>query len=156
MGMMLSAIFEKAQTALAIGPLLMMPIMLVAGLLANTDRLEPGWIWLEYLSFMRYAFKAYTLNEYSHLPVMDGPRYKSGHDAIRLLGFTKHTDRWEVDAAVLVSIMVFLRIMGSIALWYHGTKNNAKLPYQRNFQRHSGGGHADDAKSVHAAEVGQA
>jgi hypothetical protein len=32
-------------------------------------------------------------------------------------------------------MMAFLRIMGSIALWYHGTKNNAKLPYPANFQK---------------------
>jgi hypothetical protein len=142
MGMMLSAIFEKAQTALAIGPLLMMPIMLVAGLLANTDRMEPGWIWLEYLSFMRYAYKAYILNEYEHLPVMDGPRYKTGWDAVRVLGFTKSSDRWQVDAGVLFSMMVFLRVMGSLALWYHGTKNNAKLPYPSNFQKQSRAGGA--------------
>jgi ABC-type multidrug transport system permease subunit len=134
-GMMLSAVFEKAQTSLALGPMIMMPIMLVAGLLANTERMEPGWIWLEYMSFMRYAYKAYILNEYNHLPVMDGPRYKTGWDAVRGLGFTKHSDRWEVDVGVLVAMMAFLRIMGSIALWYHGTKNNAKLPYPSNFMK---------------------
>jgi ABC-type multidrug transport system permease subunit len=134
LGMMLSAIFKDAQTSMAMGPMIIMPLILVAGLLANTERLEPGWIWLEYMSPVRYAFKAYIRNEYMHLPVLDGPRYKTGWDVVRGLGFTKDSDRWQVDVGAMVAYMMLFRVLGSAALWYHGTKNNAKLPYQRNFQ----------------------
>ncbi len=38
-----------------------MPLAFVGGLFANTDRLEPGWIWLEYISFPRYVFKSFPI-----------------------------------------------------------------------------------------------
>jgi len=135
LGMLLSAIFKKAEVALALGPMIAMPLVLVAGLLANTARLEPGWIWFEYMSFFRYAFKGMILNEFNHLPKLAGPRFLTGDSVIQMLGFTKSTDRWQVGVAVNIAYMIFFRILGSSALYWHGLQTHSRLPYADNLRK---------------------
>jgi len=134
-GMLLSAAFEKAQMSLALGPLILMPIMLVAGLLANTERLEPGWVWLEYMSFVRFTYKGLILNEFEHLPHLAGPKFLTGEAVIELLGFTKSTDRWQVDVGANIGYMLFFRVAGSFALYWHGRQTQNRLPYADNFHK---------------------
>jgi hypothetical protein len=42
-GLFAAALFPRPEIAFTITPLMLMPQMLVGGLFANTERLEPGW-----------------------------------------------------------------------------------------------------------------
>ena len=55
------------QLAIAGIPVTMLPLLLAGGLLANKDRLDPNWLWLETLSFAAYAYEASMINEFSDL-----------------------------------------------------------------------------------------
>ena len=56
------------QLAIAGIPVTMLPLLLAGGLLANKDRLDPSWLWLETLSFAAYGYEAIMINEFSARP----------------------------------------------------------------------------------------
>jgi ABC-type multidrug transport system permease subunit len=153
LGMLLSATFSNANSALAVGPLIVMPLSIVSGLFANTKRLEPGWVWLTYLSFMRYTFKSLIRNEFLHLPSLAGPRYADGQAVIRALGFTKTSDKWGINTVINLGIMAVLRIAGSIMLWVHARRQQATLPFLENYDDMMD---ADEADGGSAAAAGNA
>jgi ABC-type multidrug transport system permease subunit len=63
-GMLAISFFPSLDIAMAVVPLLMLPLSIVAGLFANTDRLDPYWLWLMYISFPRYAYQGLFLVEF--------------------------------------------------------------------------------------------
>lgn len=64
LGLAISATVSSFQLASALAPLLIVPMMMAAGLMANTDRLHPYWWWLEKISFVRYGFVLLAHNEF--------------------------------------------------------------------------------------------
>lgn len=63
-GYFLSSVFSKPENAIAASPNLLMPFMLFAGLLVNSNH-YPAWIsWFQYTSPIRYALEALVRNEF--------------------------------------------------------------------------------------------
>eukprot|EP01116_Phalansterium_solitarium_P025396 TRINITY_DN9690_c0_g1_i2.p1 TRINITY_DN9690_c0_g1~~TRINITY_DN9690_c0_g1_i2.p1 ORF type:complete len:775 (-),score=298.36 TRINITY_DN9690_c0_g1_i2:371-2695(-) len=58
LGLMMSCAIKSPQTVSRIQPLVMLPFMLFSGFYLNADSVPKWLIWLEYLSFMRYGFRA--------------------------------------------------------------------------------------------------
>lgn len=88
-GQVIGALFDSAESACGIAPVLMTPFMLFAGFLTNVDT-YPRWIaWFQYLSPIRYGFEAAMHNEFDNfheLPIyVPNPiKFLNFH-----LGFTK-------------------------------------------------------------------
>ncbi|KAF8277999.1 hypothetical protein TcBrA4_0118820 [Trypanosoma cruzi] len=72
-GLMFATFFESSTTAFAIVPVIFLPMLVVAGLFANTQRLVPYWVWLNYLSFPRHAYLGVFVNEFQRLHVICDP-----------------------------------------------------------------------------------
>jgi ABC-type multidrug transport system ATPase subunit/ABC-type multidrug transport system permease subunit len=140
LGAVISAAFQSLEVALAFGPFVMMPIILMSGQFANTDRLEPGWVWLMHLSFVRYAFKGVIRNEFLNIPegTLQGPIYHSGKEVVQLLNFTKEWDRWQVGIGMMFAIMAALRVLGTLSLMYHAYNVRSRLPYALNYAKSRG------------------
>lgn len=68
LGYLISSAFTNASLALAIAPVLAMPLMLVGGFFANSDTM-PSWIqYFSYVSPFKYAFNNIAKLEFSNNP----------------------------------------------------------------------------------------
>ena len=64
-GYIISAVAgDNVAVAFALTPIGIVPLMLFAGLLLNLDSTPPYFIWLEFISFMRWGFEAAMINEW--------------------------------------------------------------------------------------------
>ena len=66
-GMAISCGIDSYVVASGTTPLILIPLMMAAGLLASTERLRPEWYWLEKLSFMRHSFLLMAKNEFENV-----------------------------------------------------------------------------------------
>eukprot|EP01127_Copromyxa_protea_P017691 TRINITY_DN5431_c0_g1_i1.p1 TRINITY_DN5431_c0_g1~~TRINITY_DN5431_c0_g1_i1.p1 ORF type:complete len:641 (-),score=112.28 TRINITY_DN5431_c0_g1_i1:49-1971(-) len=62
---MIVGIFPNPAVAINLFPLMVIPLMLFAGFYLNSDNTPPYFIWVEYISFMKYAFRCVARNEFS-------------------------------------------------------------------------------------------
>lgn len=131
-GLMFATFFRNAQAAFAMMPLIFLPLFVVAGLFANTARLVPYWIWLNYLSFPRHAFLGAFNNEFGRLPVICDPvtsscPYASGEQVIQKMGF----EGWEYWQT-FVSLIVYyfgVNFIGATSLYLQGRARRGKLNF---------------------------
>ena len=66
LGYMISSIFNKPETAVALAPLITLPMSLFGGYISNTSTI-PSWInWFQYISPIRYAFECMVHNEFDN------------------------------------------------------------------------------------------
>ena len=130
-GILLSAFFPKAEVAMTIAPLVIMPMILVSGLFANTDRLEPTFIWITRISFLRYAFMAMCKNEFGKVGSMcpQGQRcqYSTGDEVLKFLGFDDYG--WGLDMLALYLIILFMEVSAAASLAYQGFRLRANLKF---------------------------
>lgn len=131
-GLMCASVFPTAEAAFAAVPLVFMPLSIVAGLFANTDRLDPYWIWLNYLSFPRFAYTALFTNEFGKIGEICGAGnpcpYPSGDFVIRLYGF--EDDSWERSAWVLALFTIGFKVIGAFSLWVQGRAKAGNLRFE--------------------------
>lgn len=66
-GLAASSLIDNYVLLTGVVPMLILPMMMVAGFMASTDRVRPYWIWLEKISFVRHGFILLAKNEYSNL-----------------------------------------------------------------------------------------
>jgi ABC-type multidrug transport system permease subunit len=57
LGYLIGSVAPTVGAALALGPLLLMPLVIFGGLLINVDDIDPWFVWISYLSFVRYGFE---------------------------------------------------------------------------------------------------
>lgn len=137
-GLLATAFFPTAEVAMAFVPMMLMPMMIVSGLFANTDRLDPGFLWLNYISFPRYAFTAIAVNEYSRIDSLcddpaGGCTYQNGAEVIAFLGFQDNS--WELSCIILACLLVAFRLLASLCLYVQGANRRAALSFQSNFTK---------------------
>ena len=107
-GYFLSSIFDKEEMAVALAPVIIMPLMLFGGFFSNAGS-YPDWIgWFQYISPIKYSLEALIWNEF------DGRKYgaKDVH-LIERLGFELGIGKC---LAILAGLTVFLRIVSMICL----------------------------------------
>ncbi|KAH9600687.1 ABC transporter-like [Trypanosoma melophagium] len=134
-GLMFATFFDTATTAFALVPVILLPLFLVAGLFANTARLYPTWVWLNYLSFPRHAYLGVFNNEFGRLgticdPVTPTCLYANGQAVILKMGF-ENWHYWQTFVA-LIFYQMGLAIIGSISLYIQGMKRRGRLSFTKN------------------------
>ena len=65
-GYFVSSIFEKDEMAVAIAPVIMMPMMLFGGQFANSGNIQAWISWFQYISPIRYGYEALCRNEFEN------------------------------------------------------------------------------------------
>ncbi|CEL98098.1 unnamed protein product [Vitrella brassicaformis CCMP3155] len=127
LGYLVSTACTSVAVALALGPLIAMPLMLFGGFFVNTDTIGPGWVWLEYLSFFKYGFSAFATvvwtfpeNQAIECGGTDC-RFRDGNDVLKFLAVRKD-DLWERDVPVLAAMVVGFNLIALIFFWYQGRK----------------------------------
>uniref|UniRef100_A0A7S1MF97 ABC transporter domain-containing protein n=2 Tax=Neobodo designis TaxID=312471 RepID=A0A7S1MF97_NEODS len=152
-GLWAAAMFPSTEIAMTLTPLFLMPMMLVGGLFANTERLEPGWVWLNYISFPRYAYKAFFVNEFTHMDNLcpaGNCRYTSGDEVIKVFGFDKDVvDTVWFNIVMLLVMMLVLRVLGALGLALQGRKTRSRLVFEENYRK----GHKNSSDTVEMEPV---
>jgi hypothetical protein len=137
-GLFTASLFPRPEIAMTITPLFLMPQMLVGGLFANTERLEPGWVWLNYISFPRYGFKAFVTNEFDHAKQLcpeGGCRFENGQDVLKYYGFDKETDKTWFCIILMLVIMLVFRVCGALGLYIQGAMRRSELVFEGNYKK---------------------
>ncbi|XQJ25948.1 ATP-binding cassette protein subfamily G, member 4, putative [Leishmania guyanensis] len=134
-GLMFATFFKQSQAAFAMVPLILLPLFIVAGLFASTDRLYPYWVWLNYLSFPRHAYLGVFTNEFERLTVICSPvtplcTFPDGQSVIEHMGF-QNWRYWQSFIALIV-YQIGLRFIGATSLFFQGRKRRGKLQFVKN------------------------
>ena len=67
-GMMIVNLIPNPQIALQVFPLLFMPLMIFSGFYLNKENTPKYFIWVQYISFIKWAFQGIVLNEFTDVP----------------------------------------------------------------------------------------
>ena len=107
-GHFISVLFTSPETAVAVSPVIILPLMILGGFMANSGTV-PSWIgWLQYVSPIRYSFEASLQNEFSfrpNVPQMFNPNY--------MLGFTLG---YAATMFLMLAVALTLRVLCTIIL----------------------------------------
>jgi ABC-type multidrug transport system ATPase subunit/ABC-type multidrug transport system permease subunit len=123
-GLTISAIVPNMDVAMAVTPLFQVWLMLFSGFYAYSDSI-PIWLrWMNYLSFLRYAFQALVLNEFSGTTfrcetselVMGICPTTRGEQVINRLSM-QDANVW-VNTGMIFAMWLIFRIWGYLALRY--------------------------------------
>lgn len=119
-GTFISAVFDDVAIALAVLPLVLLPVLLFSGLFVNSGNF-PVWLsWLQWASPVRYAFSGLLRNQFNNYTFNNCPGETaeecSGQRAINQLGFNNDLPIG-VFIAILSGIYVLLIAGGYLALF---------------------------------------
>ena len=133
LGMFFASLFADLGIALAITPLILLPLMLFSGLYVNVGNIPVYFSWIQYISPMKYAFQASMINEMKGLKLP--PPIFTGDNVLQQFGLTKDGLGLDGNMAILVSFWFGLVMLSYIALWRvtRRYKSNVKIlstPYQ--------------------------
>jgi ATP-binding cassette subfamily G (WHITE) protein 1/ATP-binding cassette subfamily G (WHITE) protein 2 len=143
MGLLVGIKAKDATTAISSVPLVVIPFMLFSGFLINVDSTPPYFIWIEYLSPIKYCFQGIAINEFTDLtftcssdqkvPILDSNgtivdyecRVPDGESVIESLSF-QDVEIYQ-DFVALIVLYLGYRILGFVALLrqVRSTKANA-------------------------------
>lgn len=119
-GTFISAIFDDVAMALAVLPLVLLPVLLFSGLFVNSGNF-PVWLsWLQWGSPVRYAFSGLLRNQFGHYTFNNcsgTSEQCSGWRAIEQLGFSNDLPIG-FFIAILSGIYLILVIAGYLVLLY--------------------------------------
>jgi len=118
LGYAISAVAPTVGVALAIAPLIMMPLLIFGGFFVNTDSIPKYFIWLEYMSFFKYGFEAIVVNEWNGKTIGCDTgeicALTSGAQVIQSLGL--NADNFGRDLGVLAILLIGFRVIAYLFL----------------------------------------
>lgn len=122
-GMLLTCAILDTGIVIKIQPMIVLPLMIFSGFFVNADSVRNYFVWLDALSFLKYAFRGSCNAIFSmgKTLVFDCPasgcRFANGHEVLVSLNFIGHPI-WE-DAIILLGYGTAVHIFAFIALYIH-------------------------------------
>ncbi|XP_052810071.1 protein white-like isoform X2 [Mya arenaria] len=122
-GYIVSAAANSVTTALAIAPPLMIPLMMFGGFFLNSDSIPVYFIWLEYLSWFKYANEVLAVNQWQNIDSIECSSngnntkclYKDGDSVLSYLNYDQ--DNVLLDVSLLCAMLVAYRLVAFIILF---------------------------------------
>lgn len=139
-GLAFATFFKSINTTYALLPVVFLPLIIVTGLYANTERLHPYWSWLIVISFPRHAYLGVVINEFSRLEkICDPPdlhcRYPDGQSVIEFFNFDSWS--WWKSIVVLLAYQAVLIIITFVSLLIQGKRSRGRLVFRKNLDSRS-------------------
>lgn len=135
-GILIASIFEEIGTALAVLPVVLLPLLLFSGLFANPNAV-PKWLgWLQYISPMKYAFDGMVINQFTNNPPKNCNAELGECDyqyAINLLGLQNATST-ALNIILLFVIWIVLLVAAFLVLWGRTHLGRTKLKSRKEKQ----------------------
>jgi ATP-binding cassette subfamily G (WHITE) protein 1/ATP-binding cassette subfamily G (WHITE) protein 2 len=123
-GMFLTCVILDTGLVIKIQPLIVLPLMIFSGFFVNADSVKNYFVWLEAISFLKYAFRACCNAVFSlgdklvfKCPANTVCRFRDGHDVLVSLNLIGHPI-WK-DAVILLGIGLGFHLVAYIALYIH-------------------------------------
>jgi len=136
-GTLAACAFNDLSVALAIVPMLLLPLMIFSGLFVNTGNIPVFLDWIKWLSPMKYGFVGLVKNEFTSLqicPKSDDPERvrqagcRAGESVITDLGLD---DQGSIllNFLVVLGLWLVLLALSYLALW-RMVRNSKKVDFQ--------------------------
>eukprot|EP00347_Sterkiella_histriomuscorum_P021229 403334750 len=107
-GFFISSLFSQSETALAVAPVIIMPMVLFSGFFSNAGT-YPDWIgWIQWISPIRYSLESLIWNEF-------GDR-QYATDEINLVTYLSYELGIGKCLAILAGLSVFFRVLTGVSL----------------------------------------
>lgn len=122
-GLMLSTVIPKIEVAMALTPVLIVPLLAFAGFFVNQDKVPYFFYQFEYISPFKYTYQATSINEFTDLHTLTchpNPRC----DALKIANFNESL---AVCVICLGAIGIGMRVLSYIGLVKISTPKAAKL-----------------------------
>ncbi|KAL4222302.1 ATPase [Mactra antiquata] len=127
-GYIVSTAANSVTTALAIAPPLMIPLLMFGGFFLNSDSVPPYFIWLEYLSWFKYANELIAVNQWSNIDSIECEvngtipcLYRNGEAVLKYLNF-EADNRW-LDWGLLFAMLIVYRFIAFLILFIKARKS---------------------------------
>ncbi|KAH9524964.1 hypothetical protein Btru_028356, partial [Bulinus truncatus] len=138
LGYLMSNISGTVSIALAITPPMLVPFMLFGGLFINIGGTPVYFIWLEYLSWFKYANEILMVNQWENVDYIPCTNvstlsingsaippplclYRSGQDVLDYTSFSQ--DNVNIDVVALVALQVGFQMLSLIALYVRARRS---------------------------------
>lgn len=119
LGYMVSCLCRRVDIAPIIGVVIILPFMLFGGLFLNSDDAPKYFIWIQYISPIKYGFEGMMKvfwERKAYIPCdLDGNCMPSGAAILRYYSMTGRDPA--IDALILIALNVGFRMIGLLALW---------------------------------------
>lgn len=122
LGYMVSCLTRRVDIAPIIGVVTIMPFLLFGGLLINSDDAPGYFVWIQYISPIKYAFEALMKiywSQVAHIPcneLVENCSAHAGADVLHNFSVSDHSAL--VDGLLLVAINVGFRTIGFLGLLF--------------------------------------
>jgi ABC-type multidrug transport system ATPase subunit len=122
-GLMISATVRSEAVAQAIAPVVLIVFLLFGGFYVNTANIPPYFIWLEWISFVKYGFNGLMRNEMEGLTFTCNPSspnacLSTGEDVLALYGLDDPEISVGTSIIALAICIVVFRFLGYLGLKY--------------------------------------
>eukprot|EP00158_Paraphelidium_tribonemae_P007562 Partr_v1_DN28287_c0_g1_i1_m76207 putative ATP-binding cassette, sub-family G (WHITE), member len=121
LGIFFASIFQELQLALAVTPMVLLPLMIFSGLFVNNDSIPVYFDWIKYISPIKWGFEALAKNEFYGLE-LNGPGgvKVKGETVIRNLGLD---DGLAIETCLLLLFAMYVML---VALAFFALQRNIK------------------------------
>ncbi|KAL8007174.1 putative AAA+ ATPase domain, ABC transporter, G1 [Plasmopara halstedii] len=128
LGYMVSCLVRRIDIAPIIGMIIILPFLLFGGLLINSDDCPKYFIWIQYISPIKYGFEAIMKIFWKQVPfiacddAIENCTARSGTDVLKNFSLQSRT-AFE-DGVILLAINIGFRTVGFIGLWLNLRKEH--------------------------------
>lgn len=124
-GMIVGAAVQDVGKAMELGPSVIIPQMLVAGLFFTTETMRSYLVWFEKISYLRWAFESLMITQFkdAKLDCSAIAPNCSGNDVLKYYGF-KH--EFVETYFILFSMLLIYRFIGYVALHFSAYKSTSE------------------------------
>ncbi|ESP04310.1 hypothetical protein LOTGIDRAFT_237415 [Lottia gigantea] len=140
-GYLISTLTKSVNVALAIAPPILIPFMLFGGFFLNNSSVPDYFIWLEYISWFKYANEMISVNQWKRVGKIDCPipsnssmpingtdpnsgcLFPDGASVLQYLNFSD--DHFVKDISWLVGLLVAFRLLSFLLLLFRARRSSA-------------------------------
>ncbi|CAH0478266.1 unnamed protein product [Peronospora belbahrii] len=121
LGLMVSCLVRRVEIAPIVGVVIILPFLLFGGLLINSDDSPKYFVWIQYLSPIKYGFEAMMKIFWKQVPsiacndAIENCTALTGADVLK--NFSMQSQSALVDGLILLAINFGFRTIGFIGLW---------------------------------------
>ncbi|XP_046846390.1 protein white-like isoform X2 [Xenia sp. Carnegie-2017] len=121
-GYAISTMTSSVETATALGPVCMLPLLLFGGFFVNNDTVPDYFIWLRYLSWFNYGFENLMINQWEDYPGMIACERNNTASCdttgeMVLKRFQLHEENFYPNLYYIIALMISFRIISFVMLY---------------------------------------
>ncbi|XP_028399573.1 protein white-like isoform X2 [Dendronephthya gigantea] len=127
-GYAISTMTSSVETATALGPVVMLPLLLFGGFFVNNDTVPDYFIWLRYLSWFNYGFEDLMINQWDEYPGKIECGNKNGtcltSGSMILERYQLHEENFYLNIYYMVALLVAFRLISFSLLYIRARKKD--------------------------------